>query len=493
MTKKNLPSVLFATAELTPIAKVGGLADVAGALPKALNKLGVDVRIAIPKYGIVDEKKHPLKKVAENVAVPFNGNNEIVTIYETPLPGSDVPVYLIDHKKYLGENGVYFEADASSGGSDREAERFTFFARSCLSVIEALDWYPDILHCQDWHAGMIPVIVKILSKNNAKLSHIKTMLTLHNLEYQGWYKTETIFEALGIKEEDYPTLNQQRDGQISSLQQAILAVDYINTVSPTYSQEILTKEYGAGLEESLIKRKGDLVGILNGIDVERFNPEADKHIVKNFSANDPSGKAECKADLQKLCGLKVDNNIPVLGIVSRLAGQKGLDLIAGVGNELAEENMQFILLGTGSPDIEKSMREMAAAHPDKMYAKIEFNAELAQKIYAGSDMFLMPSRFEPCGLGQLISLRYGTIPVVRATGGLKDTITDYTSNNESGNGFVFNSYDPDAFFEAVKRALELYHNDKEAWAKLVTSALNYDSSWVASAEKYVQLYQKLIS
>jgi len=340
---------------------------------------------------------------------------------------------------------------------------------------------------------MIPVILEILSKQDKKLAGIKTMLTLHNLEYQGWYKTATIFEALGISEKDYPTLSQQRDSQISSLQQAILAVDYINTVSPTYAKEILTKEYGAGLEDSIKTRKDSLVGIVNGIDVDRFSPETDEAIVKNYSVSDPKGKTECKADLQKICGLKVDSNIPILGIVTRLAGQKGLDLIYKITDKLAKEEMQFILLGTGSPEIEKMMSDMAAQHPDKMYSKIEFNAEIAQKIYAGSDMFLMPSRFEPCGLGQLISLRYGTIPIVRATGGLKDTITDYTSDSDKGNGFVFDDYDADAFFEAIKRALSLYQNDKPAWDKLVHTALLHDSSWVASAEKYLQLYKKLVS
>ncbi len=267
--------VFFTAAELTPIAKVGGLADVAGALPKALKKLGVDVRIAIPKYGIVDENKYPLIKVAENVSVPFEGKEETVTIYQTPLPGSDVPVYLIDHKKYLGDNGVYFEQDASSGGTDREAERFTFFARSSLSIFNAINWYPQIVHCQDWHAGMMPVILKILSAHDNNYSQIKTMLTIHNLEYQGWYSAQTIFNALGIDENSYPTLSEQRNGKISSLQQAILASDLLNTVSPTYAQEILTKEYGAGLESSLKKRKSDLIGILNGIDVEVFNPETE--------------------------------------------------------------------------------------------------------------------------------------------------------------------------------------------------------------------------
>ncbi|MFA6099141.1 MAG: glycogen/starch synthase [Patescibacteria group bacterium] len=480
--------VLFVSSELTPLAKVGGLGDVAGALPKALIKLGVDVRIAIPRYGVIDAQKYPQKKVAENVIVPFNGANEPVAIFETPLPGSEVPVYLIDHKKYLGENGIYFEKDASSSGSNREAERFTFLARSSVGFFEALDWYPDIVHCQDWHAGMIPVILKVLAKKNKKLGNIKTMLTIHNMEYQGWYQAETIFKALGFSASDYPALKIQKDGHISSLQQAILASDYLNTVSPSYAEEILTPEYGAGLENDLLTRKNELVGILNGIDVERFDPETDESITANFSAKDLSGKAKCKEGLQQICNFKKDKNIPVLGIVSRLADQKGIDLIYEVADKLARENIQFVLLGTGDPKLEKMMAEISHKYPQKMYAKLEFNAKFAQEIYAGSDIFLMPSKFEPCGLGQMIAMRYGTVPIVRATGGLKDTVADYHEND--GEGFVLKNYDSAEFFETVKRAINTFQDQKK-WYNIVEKDIKKDFSWKSSAKKYIQLYKKL--
>lgn len=483
--------ILFVAAELNPLAKVGGLADVIGALPKALIKLGMDIRLVVPKYGIIDEKKYPLKKIAENISLPFNNTDEIINIFETPLPDTEVPVYLIDNLKYLGQNGVYFEKDASPGGSNREAERFTFLARSSFSIFKALNWYPDIIHCHDWHVGMVPVLAKILSKEDKNLEKIKTLLTIHNLEYQGWYNTETILGALGISENAYPTLSEQKDGHIGSLQQAILASDCINTVSPTYAQEILTPEYGAGLEAFLEKRRGDLVGILNGIDVDRFDPNNDPEISARYSSEDLTGKEKCKEDLQKTCGLKINKIIPILGLVSRLADQKGIDLIYDIANDLAKENVQLIVLGTGDPKLEKMMTKISKKNPHKMYANIAFDAHFAQQIYAGADIFLMPSKFEPCGLGQMISMRYGTVPIVRATGGLKDTVKNYNPESGLGDGFVFNNYNAKEFFAAVKRSLELYQK-KEQWYTVVRQIMQKDFSWTHSAKKYAALYKKLI-
>ena len=483
--------VLLIASELNPIAKVGGLADVIGALPKALIKQGIDVRIAIPKYGVIDESKYPSKKLVGDIPVPFNGEEKKISIFETPLPNSAVPVYLLDNLEYLGQNGIYFESDASSSGSNREAERYSFFARAVLEIFEPLEWYPNVIHCHDWHVGFVPVILKILSKQNKKLAHIKSLLTIHNLEYQGRYDTGTIFTALGIKEEDFPTLSIQHNGQINSLQQAILTSDHLNTVSPNYAQEMLTPEYGAGLEETLQKRKADLEGLLNGIDVERFNPDTDDAIAANYSVEDPSGKIKCKADLQKITNLAVDPNIPILGIVSRFADQKGIDLINDIVDELAKEDIQFIALGTGDPKLEAMMSAAANKYPDKFYAQIEFNADMAQKIYAGSDFFLMPSKFEPCGLGQMISMRYGTVPIVRATGGLKDTVVAYNDRSGAGDGFVFDNYEAAEFMAAILRGLELYKN-RDKWHTLVASIMRKDFSWVASAKKYIGLYKRLI-
>lgn len=483
--------VIMTASELNPIAKVGGLADVIGALPKALHKNDIDVRVAIPKYGVIDDTKYPSKKIAGNIKVPFEGEDKLINIYKTMLPDTEVPVYLIDNLEYLGQNGIYFETDASSSGSNREAERYSFFARSLMEIFEPLDWYPDVIHCHDWHVGFVPVILKILNKKNDKLKHIKSLLTIHNLEYQGRYDQAMIFKAFGIQESDYPTLSETQNGQINSLQQAILISDHLNTVSPNYGKEILTKEYGAGLEKVIATRIDDLDGILNGIDIDHFNPADDDALVKKYSPQDLSGKMECKADLQNKCGLKVDPEIPILGIVSRLADQKGIDLIYAIADDLAEENVQFVCLGTGDPKLENMMKEMAEKYPDKFYANIAFDADFAQQIYAGSDIFMMPSKFEPCGLGQMIAMRYGTLPIVRATGGLKDTVRNIDVVTGEGDGFVFKNYVAEELLISVKHALNLYQ-DQEKWYNIVKSVMVKDFSWDNSAHKYISLYNKII-
>ncbi|MFH1207675.1 MAG: glycogen/starch synthase [Patescibacteria group bacterium] len=486
----NPLKILFVAAELNPIAKVGGLADVTGALPIALKKLGVDVRIVIPKYGIVDEKKYPFTKVADNVEVPFNHAVEKISIYSTPLPGTNIPVYLLDHPEYLGGGGIYIEPDASSNGSIKEAHRFLFLSRACLAICDPLDWYPDVIHSHDWHVGMVPVLVKILGRKNKRLASAKTILTIHNLEYQGWYPTEVIMDALGLAGGEYPTLAERRNAHMSTLQQAILACDLMTTVSPSYAKEILTPEYGSTLDPLLAPRRDKLIGVLNGIDVARFNPATDKDIIANFSADDPTNKLPCKADLQKVCGLSVNPKIPILGVVTRFAEQKGMDLICSLSEELAAFDIQLIMLGTGLPPIEAAVKKMVAAHPDIFYAKIAFDAPLAQKIYAGSDLFLMPSKFEPCGLAQMISMRYGTVPVVRATGGLIDTVKDFNPESKEGDGFVFNAFDAKELSAAIKRGLALYQ-DSETWYKIVRRIMQNDFSWNNSAEKYLKLYQQL--
>ncbi len=488
----NQIKVLFISSELNPIAKVGGLADVTGALPIALKKLGVDVRIVLPKYGTFDEKKYPMTRVAENVPVPFNGAVENISVYSTPLPGTDIPVYLLDHPGYLGKGGIYIEPDASSNGSAEEAHRFLFLSRACFSIFEPLSWYPNIIHAHDWHVGMIPVLAKILGQKDGRLAAIKTILTIHNLEYQGWYPAEIILKSLDLTGDEFPTLTERRGTHMSTLQQAILACDLMTTVSPQYAKEILTPEYGATLDSFMGKRKDVLVGILNGIDVKRFDPATDKDIAANYSADDPTNKLQCKADLQKVCGLSVNPKIPVLGIVTRFAEQKGMDLVCTLTEELAKFDVQLVMLGTGLPPIEEAVKKMVAAYPKIYYAKVAFDAALAQKIYAGSDLFLMPSKFEPCGLAQMISMRYGTIPVVRATGGLIDTVTDYNTDNQQGDGFVFKNYDAAEFLTAIKRGLTLYQ-DTETWYKIVRQIMQHDFSWNSSASKYLSVYQKLLS
>ncbi|MFH1367460.1 MAG: glycogen/starch synthase [Patescibacteria group bacterium] len=484
--------VLFVAGELTPLAKVGGLGDVIGALPKSLVKKGVDARIVIPKYGIVEEKKYGLKKIAADISVPFAGQEEKISIYESLLPGSQVPVYYIDNLKYLGGGGVYFEKDASSGGSSRECQRFTFFARAIPEIFEKLEFWPDIVHCHDWHVGLVPFLLKEMGKKDGRFGKIKTLLTIHNFAYQGKYNYDEATGYLNLKKDgDLEEILTHFDAQtINYLQQAIAYADLINTVSPTYAREILTPSYGEGLNKFLAKRKKDLSGIVNGIDAEIFNPETDPNLACNYSLNDLQGKSDDKIDLQKITGLTINEKIPIFGLVGRLADQKGVDLLAPLLSDLTKKGCQFIILGAGLTKFEEIVRKMASDYPDNVFAKIAFDAALAQKIYAGADFFLMPSRFEPCGLGQMIAMRYGTIPIVRATGGLSDTVEEFTPETGQGTGFRFNNFKADEFLASVEKSLEIFQN-KESWRKIKENAMRQDFSWERSGGQYLKLYQKL--
>jgi len=485
--------ILLTAAELTPMAKVGGLADVIGALPKNLIRNQVDARIIIPKYGIIDEKEYGLKKIASDIKVPFGRQEEIINIWQSHLPGSAVLVYFIENQKYLGRNGVYFEKDASPGGSSPECQRFTFFSRSIFETFKPLDFHPDVIHLHDWHVGIIPFLKNYLGQKNPSIKKVKALLTIHNLAYQGNYDYAEVLDYLGIKKGEAEKMKFQpvKNNSIKYLRQAILHADSLNTVSPTYAKEIMTAEYGAGLEKELQKRKGDLHGILNGIDLERFNPKMDQELVKKYSIESIKDKKLNKKHLQKISNLKESDDIPILGMVGRLAEQKGIDLILQILPELMQKKCQIILLGTGNPQLEEKLKEAAKKYPDKISATIDFDAALAQKIYAGSDMFLMPSRYEPCGLGQMIAMRYGNIPIVRSTGGLADTVFEFNPENNQGTGFCFEKFDSNEFYKAVEKSLEIYKN-KEKWQKLIKNAMSKDFSWDKSAKKYIELYNQLI-
>ncbi|MFZ6036606.1 MAG: glycogen synthase [Patescibacteria group bacterium] len=483
-------NVLFITAEMAPLAKVGGLADVAGALPKALKQLGVDIRVVMPKYASIDTSQYPLQHVADGITIPFKGTTEVVSLYATTIPGSDVPVYLIEHPGYLSTHAIYFEDIERQDKTQLEAERFLFFSRASLAIPASTGWYPDIIHCQDWHVGLVPILRDILGKKDARLARAKTLLTIHNLEYQGWYQKQTVFDLLGLTPSDHPALRDTPRDQIISLRHGILTADYLNTVSETYAHEILTPEFGAHLEHDLHNRQRQLRGIVNGIDTERFDPETDTAIAATYTAAHPENKKQCKTALQKLCDLPTDTEAPLLGIVSRLAQQKGIDLLVDIIDDIAESGAQLVVLGTGLPDIEQAVQAAAKRNPASVSAQIGFDGTLARRIYAGCDFFLMPSRYEPCGLGQMIAMRYGTVPVVRATGGLKDTVHEITVNGAAGEGFVFDEYSAPQFLQAIQRGLGLYQNEK-AWHTVISRIMRLDFSWDASARQYYQLYQTL--
>lgn len=474
---------LFLAAEVAPLAKVGGLADVVGALPEALRALGVDARIIMPKYGIVPNDG--LTVVAKDVLVRLRSRVERVTVLTRTLPGSAVTVYLIDHPNIIGTGGVYFEQDASSSGSREEAERFTFFTHAALEALPLLGWRPNILHCHDWHVGFAPTLMKRIATRDPQRA-LRTVLTIHNLEYQGVYDATFVEDILDVTPEAFPPLACERPGTLNALGRAIADSDALTTVSPSYAEEILTPSFGAGLEELLRRRRSSLTGILNGIDTNRFDPATDHILPAHYSADDPSGKERCKGALQRRCGFPEDGR-PTFVVVTRLAEQKGVDVIVRNAAALVASGARLAVLGTGLPALERDLHALAHEHPGNIAAFTVFDAALAQLLYAGGDLFLMPSRFEPCGLGQMIAMRYGTIPVVRSVGGLKDTVRE----GSDGNGFVFDKLTDADFLAATDRALRAYASSKP-WSALVRRAMTEDFSWTRSARAYRTLYATLL-
>jgi len=467
--------VFLTASEAAPVAKVGGLADVVGALPKALKLLGIDVSIVLPFYECINLNKKILKLVKKKVPIFFDQKEQFFNLWKIMLPGSRVPLFLIEHKEYYAGKGVYVESDASSGGSEKEAARFLFLSAASIKVARMMK--ADILHCQDWHTAITPFLIRKQEIN------LKTLLTIHNLGYQGRYSNEIVNRILGT---DFSE-------EVNCLKLGIMNSDFINTVSPSYAGEILTTEFGEGLEDYLKKRRNNLLGILNGIDTEAWNPEQDAFLAKNYSIADLEAKEINKAFLQKNCFGEAHSAIPVLGIVSRLAEQKGIDLIKEIFPKLMQENIQFILLGTGSPDYEEFFKEAAKKFPGKIWVKIGFDEQMAHQIYGGADIFLMPSRFEPCGLGQQIAMRYGTITAARAVGGIRDTVLPVENKDGKikGTGFLFSEYKGEAFLKAIDNTLNLYLQ-RELWKKLQANCMEQDLSWEKSARKYIALYQKIL-
>lgn len=470
-------NVLFVSAEVAPFAKVGGLADVAAALPRALAELGVEVAVVMPKYRRV-EGKAELEKLGE-LEVQVGGESKKGAIFRGFLPGSEVPVYFLSHDPYFDRDHIYGE-----GGRDYpdSLARFTFLSRGALELCRRLPLDPDVIHANDWHTALIPVYQRV----GLGLPEAKTVLTVHNLAYQGVFPREEA-AVTGVPLEQISLL--EKDGRLNLLCGGILACDLLTTVSPTYAREIL--EQGEGLEEELSRRRGELVGVLNGVDYSVWNPETDPHLWANYSSQALEGKRENKRYLQRELGLEVAPEVPLVGMVSRLAEQKGFDLVLGAFDRLMALGIQFVLLGTGDPRYEEFFRQASDRYPGRVAALITFSEKLAHRIEAACDIFLMPSRFEPCGLNQLYSLRYGTVPVVRATGGLADTVQDFDPKDRSGNGFVFRDYTPEALLSALRRAVQLYREDAAAWRELMQRGMEEDHSWGAAAHRYLALYQRL--
>jgi starch synthase len=481
---ENGLKVLFLAAEVVPFAKTGGLADVAGALPKALKGMGHDIRVGMPRYGRIETERFGLNPAAESFSVPLDEITETVTVLQGTM-GRDVPVYFVDNEKYFNREGIY--------GYPDDGERFVLYCRAMLEFVKKIGWKPDIIHCNDWHTGVVPNWLKTVYRDDPFFADTATVFTIHNLQYQGIFG-HRILEIAGINEHGFlyhPEVNELAN-VVDLLARGVLFSDVINTVSERYAEEILTPEYGERLDPLLRDRKDRLFGVLNGIDYDELNPATDTHITVHYDVNSIDERIKNKLALQAEAGLPQDPDIPLIGAVSRLADQKGFDILGAIFDDMMKcLNVQFVLLGTGDQHYHNMFTHFMQCYPDKAAVFLTFNATLAQKIYAGSDMFLMPSRFEPCGLGQLISLRYGSIPIVRATGGLADTIHDFNPRTGEGNGFVFERYHSMPLYTAIVRALEnfRYH---DAWKELQRRGMEADLSWNASARRYQELYEKAL-
>ena len=467
--------VLFAASEAYPFAMSGGLADVAGALPKALRSRFVGCRVVMPLYGTVSEEMRSKMKFITHITVPVAWRRQYCGIFEAHIDG--VIYYLLD-------NQYYFKRDTLYGHYD-DAERFAFFSRAVLEIIPYIDFTPDIIHCNDWQTAMIPVY-KDRFYHEGIYKDIKTVFTIHNIQYQGKYGYELLGDVLGLSESDSHLV--EYESCVNLMKGGIECADRVTTVSRTYAEEILTPWFSHGLDEILKLRQFKLSGIVNGIDVDVYNPETDPLIYEGFSAENLEGKAVNKAKLQEEMGLPVKPDVPVIGIVSRLVSHKGFDLVKRVFEDMLKADIQFAILGSGEWEFETFFYGMKEKYPDKVGLRLGFIPQLAHRIYAGADIFLMPSKSEPCGLAQMVALRYGTIPIVRETGGLKDTIQD--SGDGKGNGFTFATYNAHDMLDAVWRSLAGYA-DREGWEILVKRAMYCDNSWKRSSGEYIKIYKEL--
>ena len=469
--------VLFASSEALPFMASGGLGDVAGSLPHALRKRLIGCRVVMPMYDTIRQELKDKMKFITHISVPVAWRRQYCGIFEAKHNG--VIYYLLDNQYYFKRDTIYGHYD--------DAERFAFFSRAILEIIPHIDFKPDIIHCNDWQTALTPVYYSAMYANSPGYENIKTIFTIHNIQYQGIYGMELLQDVLGIPADKTSLL--EYDGCVNFMKGAIECADKVTTVSPSYANEILDPWYSHGLDSILNERRYKLSGILNGIDTVGYDPETDKDIKANYSAADPSGKKEDKEELQKLMNLPVKPNVPIVGMVTRLVSHKGLDLVKGILDELlSKAEMQLVVLGSGDYEYESYFRWIAEKYPDKVGLRLGFVPDLARKIYAGADMFLMPSKSEPCGLSQMVALRYGTIPIVRETGGLRDSITD--CGDGKGNGFTFKSYNAHDMLDSIYRALTLYYNGD--WNELVLRALNCDFSWGRSANAYIRLYKELL-
>lgn len=475
--------ILFASAEAAPFFKSGGLGDVAYALPKELVKQGVDIRVVLPNYTKMPDKyKQQLREIS-HFRFQLGHKNVYCGIKTLELDG--VTYYFIDNLSYFDRADLYGEWD--------DGERFAYFSTAIIEMMEVIDFVPDIIHCNDWQTAMVPVLLVDRYHWKERLQNIRKVLTIHNIRFQGIYSPTILPHVFGTSYNTFTDDGVKLGDTVNYLKGGINFSDRVTTVSPTYAHEIMTPEFGEGLDQSIRHNQWKVRGIVNGIDYDTNNPGNDPVIPYHYTTRDMSGKEANKLALQERLGLRQDPDVPIIGIVSRLTDQKGFQLIERKLDELLKEDVQVVLLGTGDPQFEQSFRYFEEVYRDKLRACILFDIELAQLIYAGSDMFLMPSAFEPCGLSQMMAMRYGSLPIVHETGGLVDTVRAYNRFTGEGTGFSFNPFDAEAMMTVIRLALDVYNHNQPAWQSLVKQAMTQDFSWEGPAQDYIRLYEELLS
>ncbi len=483
--------IAFVASEAVPYAKTGGLADVAGALPIDLERLGCEVKVFIPKYHNIDEDKYGLHYNWDIGEIPIRiaGHTRSVHLHQAKLPNSNVEINFIDCPQYYHRGHIYTN-------HPDEDERFVLLCKGVIETLQRMKWIPDVIHCNDWQTGLLPLLVKDNYSWDRMFDDTAFLYSIHNIGYQGRFSRDTMFKAELRGEYFYPGGPVEFENTVCFMKAGILFSEIINTVSKTYAAEILTTEYGAGMQNFLYSRKDDLYGIVNGVDYNIWNPDEDKLIPFRFSSHYLSGKLKNKKFLLEHANLPFDENVPLIGIISRMVSQKGFDIFADALGKLIELPVQWAILGSGENRFEDLFSDMAHQLPDKVFTYIGYNNELAHLIEAASDMFLMPSHYEPCGLNQIYSLKYGTVPIVRKTGGLADTVQDWheylSYGEETGTGFSFTDYTSYALYTTVERALRTFY-DKDAWKKIQKNGMGKDYSWENSAKEYIELYKKAIA
>lgn len=472
---------MYVTSEVAPFIKTGGLGDVAGSLPKALAKEGHEVAVFCPYYSLIPKKWREKTEYVKNAYVQLGWRNQYCGVFAYEDAG--VKYYFIDNEYYFSRMQIYGEYD--------DAERFAFFCKAVLEILPDLDFKPDVINCNDWQTALVPVYYSLMFTGREFYSGIKTVFTIHNIAYQGRYGREILEYVLGIDDAHYRSGFMAMDGDVNLMKAAIVASNAVTTVSPSYADEIQTPYYGNGLDPILRDFSYKLKGILNGLDLDSHNPETDSYLFKNYTSKTIENKKQNKRQLMDMCGLECADETPVVAIVSRFVGHKGFDLIEAVLDEILQEDIRLVVLGKGEWRYEQMFIDAKRRYPGKISVSIMFSEELASKIYAGSDIFLMPSKSEPCGLAQMLALHYGSIPVVRETGGLKDTVHAFVDYLGTGNGFTFHSYNAHDMLHVIQEACGVFRYNKSAWEKLVKNGMNEDFSWKLSAKEYIKLYESI--